>query len=67
MSENEISKIIINSCFQIHSELGLGLFESIYEEWLVFELARQNLFVERQKELPVIYKSNKIGIGFTLI
>ncbi len=67
MSENEISKIIVNSCFQIHSELGPGLFESVYEECLVFELARQNLFVERQKELPVIYKSNKIGIGSTLI
>lgn len=64
MTENEISKIIVNSCFQIHTELGPGLFESVYEECLHFELIQQGLFVERQKELPVIYKSNKMEIGF---
>ncbi len=64
MTENEISKIIVNSCFQIHTELGPGLFESVYEECLHFELIQQGLFVERQKELPVIYKSTKMEIGF---
>ncbi|HNV29602.1 MAG TPA: GxxExxY protein [Cyclobacteriaceae bacterium] len=64
MSENELSKIIVNSCYQIHKELGPGLFESVYEECLCFELNQQGLFVERQKELPVIYKSIKMEIGF---
>lgn len=64
MTENDLSKIIVNSCFHIHKELGPGLFESVYEECLYFELIQQGLFVERQKELPVNYKSIKMEIGF---
>lgn len=64
MTENDLSKIIVNSCFHIHKELGPGLFESVYEECLYFELIQQGLVVERQKELPVIYKSIKMEIGF---
>ena len=54
MTENVLSKIIVNACFQIHKELGPGLFESVYEECLYFELIHQGLRVERQKELPVV-------------
>lgn len=64
MTENELSKIIVNSCYQVHTELGPGLFESVYEECLYFELIQQGLLVERQKELPVIYKSINMEIGF---
>jgi GxxExxY protein len=63
MTENELSKIIVNSCFEIHKGLGPGLFESVYEECLNFELLQKGLFVERQKELPVLYKSIKMQIG----
>lgn len=64
VTENELSKIIVNACFQIHTELGPGLFESVYEECLYYELLQQGLMVERQKELPVIYKGVKMEIGF---
>jgi GxxExxY protein len=64
VTENELSKIIVNACFQIHTELGPGLFESVYEECLYYELIQQGLLVERQKELPVIYKEIKMEIGF---
>ncbi len=64
MTENELSKIIVNACFQIHKELGPGLFESVYEECLYFELIQQGLHVERQKELPVVYKGIKMEVGF---
>ena len=64
MTENELSKIIVNACFQIHKELGPGLFESVYEECLYFELIHQGLRVERQKELPVVYKGIKWKLDF---
>ncbi len=64
MAENEVAKIVVNACFQIHKELGPGLFESVYEQCLYFELIQSGLVVERQKELPVIYKSNKMEFGF---
>jgi GxxExxY protein len=64
MTENEISKIIVNCAFNIHSSLGPGLLESVYEELLSFELNDCGLFVERQKPIPVLYKNTKMEIGF---
>ena len=64
MTENEISKIIVDKCYQIHVNLGLGLLESVYEEILFFELEKENLKVKRQKALPVIWKNKKMNLGF---
>ena len=64
MTENELSKIIVDACFQVHRELGPGLFESVYEECLYYELVQRGLLVERQKEIPVFYKEVKMEIAF---
>lgn len=64
MTENEIFKIVVNTCYNIHVELGPGLLESVYEEILYHELKDQGLKVERQKEIPVIWKDLKMEIGF---
>ena len=54
MTENEISKIIVNTAFKIHTTIGPGLFESVYEEILFYELTKQGLLVERQNLFPCI-------------
>jgi GxxExxY protein len=64
MTENEISKIIVNTCFNIHVELGPDLLESVYEEILYYELKCQGISVKRQKAIPVIWKDIKMEIGF---
>lgn len=64
MTENEISKIIVDKCYRIHVELGPGLLESVYEEILFFELTKEHLKVERQKSLPVFWKEKKMNLGF---
>ena len=64
MSENDLSKIIIDSCFHIHTQLGPGLFESVYEEILYYELASKGLKVDRQREIPVIWNEMQMGVGF---
>jgi len=64
MSENELSKIIINTAFQIHYTLGPGLLESVYEEIMYYELRKQGLNIERQKGIPVIWNELKMEIGF---
>lgn len=64
MTENEIAKIVVNTCYNIHVKLGPGLLESVYEEILFFELVNLGLKVERQKAIPVIWKDIKIKIGF---
>ncbi|MFA6087763.1 GxxExxY protein [Mucilaginibacter sp.] len=64
MDENELSKIIVNTAFEIHSKLGPGLLESVYEEIMYFELLSKNLKVEKQKGIAVSWKEIKMDIGF---
>lgn len=44
--ENQLSGIIVNTCYQIHSRPGPGLLESVYEEILHYQLKKKNLIVE---------------------
>ncbi|MFV0311136.1 MAG: GxxExxY protein [Dysgonomonas sp.] len=64
MSENEISKHIVDIAYCIHSELGPGLLESVYEEIMYYELNILDLKVERQKTIPVFWDELKMDIGF---
>lgn len=64
MTENELSGIVVDTCFRIHSKLGPGLLESVYETILFYELTSINLKVERQKPIPIIWKQVNLDIGF---
>mgnify|MGYP006189042379 CR=1 FL=1 len=64
MHENEIATTVLDSCFKIHRELGPGLFESVYEEILFFELEKKRLEVKRQTAIPVIWGEIKMDLGF---
>jgi GxxExxY protein len=66
MTENELSKIVFDAGLKIHRALGPGLLESVYEECLYYELCKQNLFVEKQKPMPVIYQEVKLDIGYRI-
>ena len=57
MTENELSKIIVNSCYKVHTTLGPGLLESVYEEVLAFELLKNDVLITRQKGIPVVYEN----------
>ena len=64
MKENELAKIVVDCCFKIHTELGPGLLESIYEEALCYELDLASIPYKRQHSFPVMYKGIPLGIGF---
>lgn len=64
MTEDELSKIIVHKALEIHRELGPGLFESVYEEVLAYELQKQKLAVVRQEAIPVFYKEVRMEMGF---
>lgn len=66
MIENEISKEVVNAAFQVHSNLGPGLLESAYEHALRYELQQSGLLVERQVELPLLYKNVKLDCGYRI-
>jgi GxxExxY protein len=62
--ENVLAKIIIDICYEIHSTLGPGLLESVYEEIFCFELNARGIPFERQKGVAVIWKEIKMDVGF---
>ena len=57
MNENEISKIILDCSFKVHSKLGSGLLEKVYRESLAYELKNAGLFVEQEVGIPVKYNN----------
>jgi GxxExxY protein len=64
LTENEISKVIVNCAYKVHTALGPGLLESSYQECLFYELQKEGLNVEKQRPLPLIYKEVKLDIGY---
>lgn len=64
MTENELSRIIVDSAFKIHSDLGPGLFESVYEATMAYEIRRRGCAVVCQRGIPVIYEDVRMDIGF---
>ncbi len=65
-SFGEITEQVIGACIEIHKQLGPGLLESAYEECLCYELSNLGIPFERQKALPVQYKSVPLDCGYRL-
>ncbi|MEO0005852.1 MAG: hypothetical protein RJA20_48 [Bacteroidota bacterium] len=66
MEANEITYQIRGAAFRVHAALGPGLFESVYEAALKYELEKSGLQVQRQVGLPMVYKEIKFDLGFRL-
>jgi GxxExxY protein len=66
MHENEISYDIRGAAFNVHSALGPGLLESVYEAALAYELQKMNYDVKTQLGVPVVYEAVKMEQGFRM-
>ena len=64
MTENEISKLVVNICFNIHWKYGPGLFESVYEEIFCYELSKNNVEFKRQQGIPLVHEEIRMEAGF---
>ena len=62
----EIAKIIVNSAYKVHKELGPGLLEKVYEVCLAHEISKAGLNVKRQIDLPIIYDGLEFNEGLRL-
>ncbi len=62
--ENEIAKEILDAAFLVHTKLGPGLLESVYEVVLAHELRKKDLVVERQKPMPITYDGLRFDEGY---
>ena len=66
MNENDLSYLIRGAAFKVHSALGPGLLESVYEVALSHELKTIGLEVKNQVGIPFIYAEIRFDIGFRL-
>ncbi|MBL7889180.1 MAG: GxxExxY protein [Bacteroidia bacterium] len=64
MKENDITGELIDIFIKIHSKLGPGLLESVYEEIICYELKHRDIKFKRQHGIEVIYNDIKMDIGF---
>jgi GxxExxY protein len=64
LTENEISKVVVDAAYKIHSTLGPGLLETVYEVVLARELQKRGLAVVRQQPIPVVYEGVTFDEGF---
>jgi GxxExxY protein len=60
MEINDITGIIVDSAMKVHSALGPGLLESVYERCLVHELNKRGLRTASQVPLPIVYDGQLI-------
>ena len=63
-SENEISKLVVDLCYKIHTQYGPGLFESVYEEIFCYEWEKNGILFSRQQPVPLVHEAVKLDIGF---
>jgi GxxExxY protein len=64
MDENELSNRIIGVAIEVHRVLGAGLLESAYEDCLCHEFSINNIYFERQVQIPVLYKGIQLNCGY---
>lgn len=65
-SINTLTGDIIGAAIEVHKELGPGLLEGIYEECLCREFEERGIQYERQKEIPILYKGEKISCSYRI-
>jgi GxxExxY protein len=61
-----VAKTILDAAYQVHTALGPGMLESVYEACMVHELGLRNIEVKSQVNVPVVYKGMKVESGFRL-
>jgi len=66
MTINELTEIVVGLCIKIHTKVGPGCFEKVYEELLHYELINFGLSVKRQLLLPIAYESLFIENAYKL-
>ena len=66
MNINTLTGIVINLCIKIHSTVGPGCFEKVYEEILYYELIGKGFNVKRQLCLPINYEKLHIENAYKL-
>ena len=66
MKINDLTGIVVGLCIKIHSKIGPGCFEKVYEEILYYELNKLGLKVDRQLLFPIEYEELTVEKAYKL-
>lgn len=66
MKENEVARQVLDAAFIVHTKLGPGLLETVYEVVLAHELRKKGLSVERQLPMPIVYDGVRFDEAFRI-
>ena len=64
LKENEIAKLVVDAAYHVHTKLGPGLLESVYEVVLAHEIEKRGLAIKRQVSIPIQYDELVFDEGF---
>ena len=64
MTENAIAHDVVDAAYRLHTELGPGLLESVYEVVLASELRKRGYQVLREHPIPIVYDGLQFEVGF---
>lgn len=64
--DKELIYTIIGCVLKVHSKLGPGLLESVYQKALMIELDNECLSAEEEVPLEIMYDGNNLGLGFRM-
>lgn len=66
MEINKLTGIVVDACIKIHTAIGPGCFERVYEEALYYELLMRDLQVSRQVLMPIRYEQLEISDAYKM-
>ncbi len=61
-----VGKVVLDAAYRVHTALGPGLLESVYETCIAYEIRTNGLLVETQVAIPVTYKDVRLEGGLRL-
>ena len=62
--QKELSYKVVGLAMEVHSKLGFGFLEKVYENALIFEIRSHGLKVSQQHKIYVYYRKQRVGEYF---
>ena len=62
----KVGKAVLDAAFKVHTALGPGLLESVYETTTAYEVRKSGLSVATQVSVPIVYDDQELETGFRL-
>jgi GxxExxY protein len=64
--EEALGKAVVNAAYKVHTELGPGLLEKVYESCMAHVLTQDGLFIQRQVDIPIVFDGLIFNEGLRL-